>query len=43
MSESKIEKICTAYDTVDDFISDCKPVEHVEEDLDYEVNEWMVM
>ena len=41
MSESKIEKICSAYETVDDFVQKCRPVEHVEEDFEgYDVEEW---
>merc|ERR1711934_768903 len=33
MSESKIDKICSAYETVEDFIRNCMPIEHLDEEV----------
>ena len=33
MSESKIDKICSAYETVEDFIKNCMPIEHLDEEV----------
>ena len=44
MGTSKLEKICAAYETVEDFISGCAPREHVEEEeslwSDYHETPW---
>ncbi|QDZ19651.1 catalytic subunit of Rab3 GTPase-activating protein [Chloropicon primus] len=46
MSSSKVEKICNAYETVEDFIFNCMPEEHLDEELyesDYHETPWGIL